>query len=406
MNNWIPPKAPLIILGAGPQQLPVYEVAKRLGIKTLAVDFNPNAEARNLSDFFVLASVRDSDECIRGLEATGLNFSGVITCGVEVSPQVSRIALHFGLQGIPEEVAIKTTHKGLRLQALYDGKIPIPDFRRLNRAEVPDLDFPFVVKPSDSSGSRGVQQVTNKEEFQQAFSEAASISSDGEVIAESFESGIEISIEGFALNGHMTVTGIAERHFYPSEETFPEFLEYGGTMPPSFSKDSIQEAEKVFADAAHALGIIEGPSKGDLILTPEGVKVLEITSRSSPGFAALMQPLASGVEVLEVLVRWAVNAPILGDLLTPKWDKAISHRYYRHNPGKVRFIEGLKEINRQPGVEYVLRLNDLKVGDVLEPMNYMNRLLYVITVASTPQDAIQLADSALASIKIEVDPLI
>jgi len=27
-------------------------------------------------------------------------------------------------------------------------------------------------------------------------------------------------------------------------------------------------------------------------------------------------------------------------------------------------------------------------------------------VASTPQDAIQLADSALASIKIEVDPLI
>ena len=181
MNNWIPPKAPLIILGAGPQQLPVYEVAKRLGIKTLAVDFNPNAEARNLSDFFVLASVRDSDECIRGLEATGLNFSGVITCGVEVSPQVSRIALHFGLQGIPEEVAIKTTHKGLRLQALYDGKIPIPDFRRLNRAEVPDLDFPFVVKPSDSSGSRGVQQVTNKEEFQQAFSEAASISSDGDI---------------------------------------------------------------------------------------------------------------------------------------------------------------------------------------------------------------------------------
>ena len=54
MNNWTPSEAPLIILGAGPQQLPIYEVAKRLGIKTLAVDFNPNAEARCLSDFFVI----------------------------------------------------------------------------------------------------------------------------------------------------------------------------------------------------------------------------------------------------------------------------------------------------------------------------------------------------------------
>ena len=401
MNNWTPSDAPLIVLGAGPQQLPVYEVAKRLGVKTLAVDFNSKAEARSLCDFFVLASVGDADECIRELEATGLTFSGVITCGVEVSPQVSRIASYFGLRGIPEEVAIKTTHKGLRLQALSDGKIPIPDFRRLKKAIMPDLKLPFVVKPSDSSGSRGVQQVTNEEEFQQAFLEATSISSDGEVIAESFESGIEISIEGFVLNDRMTVTGIAERHFYPSEETFPEFLEYGGTMPPSFSDDAVQEAKEIFANAAHALGITEGPSKGDLILTPDGVKVLEITSRSSPGFAALMQPLASGVEVLEVLIRWAVNAPVSEGLLRPKWDKSISHRYYRHNPGKVVSVEGLEEIDKQLGVEYVLKLNDVKVGDVLEPMNYMNRLLYVITVADTPQHAIQLAESALASIKIE-----
>ena len=54
-------------------------------MKTVGVDFNPNAVARDYCDHFVLASVKDSEECINKLEQTQLKFSGVITCGVEVS---------------------------------------------------------------------------------------------------------------------------------------------------------------------------------------------------------------------------------------------------------------------------------------------------------------------------------
>ena len=42
----------------------------------------------------------------------------------------------------------------------------------------------------------------------------------------------------------MIVTGIAERHFLPVEDTYPEFLEYGGTMPPSFSETYVEEAKE------------------------------------------------------------------------------------------------------------------------------------------------------------------
>lgn len=234
-----------------------------------------------------------------------------------------------------------------------------------------------------------------------AYMEAASISSDGEVIAESFEEGTEISIEGFVINKEMIVTGVAERHFAPVEDTYPEFLEYGGTMPPSFSEENIEEAKKVFTEASIALGINEGPCKGDLILTSKGVKVLEITSRTSPGFAAESQPLASGIAILEVLILWAVGAEFSKDLLRPKWNKAIAHRYYQHNPGKIISIKGLEQLNEMPGVKVVLILKDIKEGDVLEPMNYMNRLFYITTVADTPTEAIKYAESALSSVEIK-----
>lgn len=401
MKKVVSEERPLIILGAGPQQVKVYETASRLGLKTVGIDFNPNAEARGLCDYFLLASVKDADLCIQKLEALKFTFSGVITCGVEVSPQVSRIASHFGLKGISEDVAIKTTHKGIRSEALRDAKIPIPHFFRLKKSELPDLEFPFVVKPSDSSGSRGVCQVSDADEFFSAFEECASISSDREVIAEVLEAGIEISIEGFILEKKLLVTGIAERHFAPLEESYPRFLEYGGTIPPSFSKKYVNEAKKVFADACLALGIEEGPTKGDLILTEEGVKVLEITSRTSAGFAAESQPLASGIHLLEVLILWAIGRPFAANLLKPKFKKAIAHRYYMHTPGKIVSIKGLNKLDQQPGVKVVLVLKKFCEGDILTPMNYMNRLFYVTTVADTPQEAIKLADAALASVKIK-----
>ena len=380
-------------------------MAKSLGLKVVGVDFNPDAEARHLCDYFVLASVKDAYGCISELESLKIKFSGVITCGVEVSPQVSKISEHFGLIGIPAKVAHNTTHKGLRLEKLREGNIPIPKFERLIEAKLPNLPFPFVIKPSDSSGSRGVRQVKDEHEFLLAFHEAISISSDNEVIAESFESGTEISIEGFVLDEEMIVTGIAERHFYSPKETYPEFLEYGGTMPPSFSQQYIEEARKVFADATRALGIKEGPSKGDLILTEEGIKVLEITSRTSPGFAAEMQPLASGTMVLEALILWATGSTVPRKILEPKWNKAVAHRYYRHKAGKVLNVYGLNELAQKPGVEYIMQLNQVNKGDVLDTMNYMNRIFYIITVAQTPELAIKLAESALSSVIIEVEPV-
>ena len=129
---------------------------------------------------------------------------------------------------------------------------------------------------------------------------------------------------------------------------------------------------------------------------------MEITSRSSPGFAAKTVPIATGVEILEVLVRWAVNTPIDKDLLTPKWNKSASHRYYQHKQGRIISISGFNQIHEQLGVENVLVLNDFKVGDVLKPMNNMNRLFYVMTVADSSKEASRLAAEALNSVKIEI----
>ena len=118
-----------------------------------------------------------------------------------------------------------------------------------------------------------------------------------------------------------------------------------------------------------------------------------------------LTPETSGFMQLLIFVLLSISLTYLSKKYYPvkTVDDQLNNKAKSHigKECEVISIEGLKEVNKEPGVEYVLSLNDLKVGDILEPMNYMNRLFYLITVSNSPHQAIQLAESALATVKIE-----
>lgn len=395
----------LIVLGAGPQQVPVYKMASRLGLKTLAVDYNPKAKAIKFADKFLLASVKNKEECLHKLKELCLCYSGVVTVGVEVSPVVSAIAREFDLISVSEESAYNTTNKCARSTVLQDAGIPIPKFEILSEPSLPHMDYPFVIKPSDNSGSRGVRVVSSEVEWSEAYHEAKSFSNDGRVIIEELLQGDEISIEGFVLDGEMIVTGFADRKYIRDKKYYPYFFEDGSTIPTRFAPSIVAEAKNVFAQAAKALGVSAGPSKGDLIVTENGVKVLEVTSRPSPGFCAQIVPLTTGVELLKATILWATGKHIPKSIFKPKFQKAMAHRYFFHKPGRITKIKGLDGLKDRPGVREVMFLQDFAVGDILDPVSYMNRLFYIITVADARNTAVRLAESALKTVTIEVEPI-
>ena len=192
----------LIFLGAGPQQELAYIRARELGIKTVAVDYNPQAYCFQLADRKIIASVKNADECIAALHESGQRYIGVITYGVDISPVVSKIAREFNLTGIPVVVAHNTTNKCARSRELSLNGIPIPAFEVIKGfSNSPPFDFPFVIKSSDNSGSRGVRMVRSLDEWLPSYNEALNNSGDGLVIAEELLIGTEISIEGFVVDG-------------------------------------------------------------------------------------------------------------------------------------------------------------------------------------------------------------
>ena len=395
----------LIVLGAGPDQVPVYMEAQKLGIKTIAVDYNPKSEAFKFSNEKIIASVKDKEETINALKSFGKEYAGVMTLGVEISPVVSAVANAFGLTSVSERTAYLTHNKCARNEELKKNKIPIPDYQIVEDQKQISMGFPFVIKPSDNSASRGVQIVDGHEILKDAYEIAESFSSDGKVLIEEQLSGPEISIEGFMLNGKMHVTGFADRNYSRNKDFYPFFVEDGGDYPTILSNDIIREANEIFEKAALALGIENGPSKGDLIVTGQGVKVIEITSRlSGGGFCSRIIPLHNGINIVAETIKWACGIKVDEEELEPKYCKNISHRFHFHDQGKIIKITGLKELEKLPGIEDIVIQRPFDIGDVLDPVNYANRLFYVISSSDKDRaTAIKYAENAIKSVQIITD---
>ena len=400
----------LLILGASRDQIPAYKRAKGLGIKTIGVDYNPFAPAFKYCDIPLIVSVKHEDQLIPALERieSEFEFIGVMTLGVEISPIVSMVAKRFGLIAVDETVAYLTTNKCGRSVRLAECGIPIPKFQSVKIIGNITIPLPFVVKPSDSSASRGVRRVDRIEDLEFAFEEAKSYSTDGRVLIEELLFGDEISIEGFMLNGKMHVTGFADRNYstIPNSPEQPYFIENGSHSPTLLDYDIHKEACNVFEQGALALGITDGPSKGDLIVVDGKVIVIEITSRlSGGGFCSRIQMLQNGTDIVTATIQWHSGMDVDVDLLTPKFNKAVCHRFYFHDAGVVTNIEGIDTILEMPGIKHYVEQSKFETGVVLEPITYINRLFYVLSQADDITTAIKYADDAINSVKIDTENL-
>ncbi len=398
----------LLIIGAGTDQVPAYERAQALGIETVAIDYNPNAPAFSMAQHHYVVSTKDIDAVVNTAKEIfdTIGLDGVMTIGAEVSPTVSAVAASLGLPGVSPEVALLTTNKCDRAKRFKETGIHFPNFSVVDKKNpTHTLHYPLVIKPSDNSASRGVRIIENDEELMQTLPESLALASDQQVILEEFIPGDQISIEGVVVNNTLHVTAIADRNYARNPYFYPLMVEDGGEMPTKHPQPVVDKMCAEFSRAVKALGIHTGPTKGDLIISKDGdVYVIEVTSRlSGGGFCSRVVPRVNGINIVDATIQLAVGQEVDTSSLEPKFSKGMCHRYHFHQAGKIKSINGFNSLKEKQGVVEVVVNQPFSVGQQLEPTSYANRLFYLITIAESRAQAIELANKAMDSVTIEVE---
>ena len=343
----------LLVLGASSDQLFMIRTAQQMGLKVLAVDANPDAAGRQVADAFAHVSTRDVPAVLAYVDEfarSGATILGVSTMGSDIPDIVAAVARHLGTPAISEESAAIATDKLRMKQCFAENGVPIPWFCEINTYQelqeiIEQRGIELVIKPNDRSGSRGVFLLDSSCDAEDLFNKARDFSFSKRVLVEEFLPGLQISTETIMVDGRAYTPGFADRNYDLLDQFRPQIMENGGWVPSCLGQADREAVEKLVEQASLALGIRNGVTKGDVVMSPAGPKMIEMAARLSGGdFCAGLVPLGTGINYVQTVIEIAVGRVPSLKALEPTRDIAVANRYFFPDAGKLIRVEGAQEV--------------------------------------------------------------
>lgn len=300
----------------------------------------------------------------------GKQIIAVIATDDLVVTLASEVAAYLGLPHNDPISATLTRRKDLARQRMQQFGCLTPRFQVCafsdNLEIACEIDYPVVIKPLMLSGSRGVIRANSSTEFIEATrmvqkivaSEPCTEFERSHFLIESFLRGAEIALDGFVHDRKLHVLALFEK---PAAMDGPYFEESYYITPGRHDDDTRQAIIEAVESACEAYGLSHGPIHAEARLTPGGVVLIEMASRTIGGQCAQAVEYVLGASLEEIVLRMSC-----GDMVIPA--SGSNHAGVLMIPipgaGILRRVEGLLQaqkvrhvtqidIHIQPGYELV-----------------------------------------------------
>ena len=366
-----PDRLTLIVLGGGPAQRHAVDAALRLGIRPLVCDSRPG-----------LGDVEVSSEDTEGVRRVAREHAaaGLIAPGTDWPVRIAAyVAEDLGLpHPLDVPTAVRATSKIAQRDALAEAGVPQPPW---STATAPG--YPCVVKASDRQGQRAMSIVGGADDLEAASQRARLASRSGRALYELFVEGPEVTVNGFSLDGHFLPVAVTAREHFPGAPGVARRHLY-----PSGYNDA--PAVAAAAAAVEALGIRQGPSYVQMILSADGPVIMEVAARLGGGHDSELCRLATGVDLAEAAVRTSVGRQVDREALT---DGACVIEFLAAPEGTLVSTDGPSQVTfyHAPGHRYP----PLRTA--------IDRAGYVITQGATREEALERARTAVEAVRFEVE---
>ena len=216
------------------------------------------------------------------------------------------------------------------------------------------------------------------------------------VLVEEYMTGREVSVETMSINGQVHVLAITDKLTTGP----PYFVEMGHSQPAQFNIKTTERIKKVATDAILALGIENGPSHTEIIVTEEEPKIVEVGARlGGDCITTHLVPLSTGIDMVECCIKIAMKEK---PALDARFNKASSIRYFNTYAGKIQSIKGIEKALKIKGIREVTFVK--KEGEIAKDINSSNdRIGFVIAQDNNVKKAINACEKAIRVIKIIIN---
>lgn len=369
----------ILFLGGAAQQITAIKYAKKQGYYTILCDYLEENPGQFYSDEFHCISTTDKKAVLE--VAIQANIDGIIAFASEpAAATAAYVGNKLKLPSNPYESVVLLSNKNLFREFLMENGFNCPkcksfELRGDAQKSLSEFQFPLMVKPVDSSGSRGVSRIDSINEFDNAFDYALSESKKKMVIIEEYiEMAHECMIGGdlIIINGEIKFFGLLNGYRDTENNSFVPF---GNSYPVFLEEEKLLIVRKKLQKLISLLEIEMGVLNIEVMFDEkEKPYIIEIGPRNGGNMISELLETATGVDLVKFTVELALDNQHIDIAYIPT--EVYYSTYYVHSFKKGRFEKLILKKNIKENI--IKKVIYKKYGEEIEMFDGLNKVIGII----------------------------
>ena len=375
----------LLILGGFPQMIDIVMTARDMGIYVIVADREKASPAKRFADKAIDISTGDVEGLLAVCKAESVDgvFTGFEDFNIHIAHQLCQ-HLRLPFYATKKQLSC-VTNKIVFKDKCREYGVPVIEQYDLPRA-VSEGKYPYIIKPADSYGSRGITVCRNEGELYEGCEKAKASSATKSAIIERFidnDHGTELFYT--VVNGKIHLTATADRYTVKNGETTVP-LPVAEVFPSRHAAEMAKKLDPNIRLMLQGLGIWNGLILIQALYLDGEYFIYEMAYRLTGEQHYRLVEKQHGINLAKMMIKMALgqdiseyDTPLLDDVnfIKPSINLALLL-----NHGKVGHITGLEKVYK---IDEVISYNVMHAdGDIIKASgDYSHMLIRINMVADS-----------------------
>lgn len=300
------------MLGGGKAQISAIKKASEMGCHIIICDMNDEAPGKQYAHEYYKISTTDKEAILK--LAKSLQIDGIVCYAADSgAPTVAYVAEKLGLPSHPYKSVDILTNKDLFRKFQKENNFNVPKAEGFNSFEEAKVHFhhfnmPVMIKPVDSSGSRGVSKIDSIDQLEEKVEIALRFSGSKRFIIEEYieNYGPHIGGDGFSVDGKLVFRCFSNEYF--STDCINPFVPVLTTWPYTLSKYIQKNIHNEIQRVLDLLNMKTGSYNFDIRIDEnKNVYIIEIAPRNGGDWNPEAIQYATGIDLIEYTIKSALG---------------------------------------------------------------------------------------------------
>ena len=387
----------LLIIGGAFQHCKLVEAAKKLGVITYVTDYLPveKAPAKQISDFYYMHNITDIEEIVEMCKKEKID--GVISTSLDACQKpYQQVCEKLGMPcfGNKEQFEILTDKEKFKEFCVEIGVDVIPqydeEFFKDKEICEKNVEFPILIKPCESRGSRGQTICNTFEETKDAIEFAKKESQNGKIVIEKYMGQKnDFSMTLVIINSKAYVIRTVDRVLGKYEDGLDK-LAIGSRSPSVFTEVYMKNVKEKIETFAKKLGLVNAPLFMQGFVDGDKIRFYDPGLRLPGGEYERMFEKSTGKNPIYPLIEFALTGKVSSENECLEEDdvllkgNVVGQVLPALRPGVITKIEGMDKIKEHKNVITVFER--FKAGEKIEPTHNVNQRFSEIDIVCSDEE--------------------